>query len=66
MFTLTLDGGTKLGRKGLFACLDCGLVWSSTQPDKLADFIQKHCNTPSALTNRRSQCRLPLEGFAGP
>lgn len=39
---LTLDQGPRLNRDG-FACLDCGLVWSSTAPDELAVFIRKHC-----------------------
>ena len=25
-----------------YACLKCGLVWSSTSPDKLVEFIQKY------------------------
>jgi hypothetical protein len=33
----------RLAKEG-FACLDCGLVWSSTAPDKLAAFIHKHCD----------------------
>ena len=45
-FTLTLAGGTELGTEA-FACLDCGLVWSSTSPSKLAAFIEKHCNRKS-------------------
>ena len=40
---LTLTQGPQLEKKG-FACLDCGLVWSSTSPDKLAAFIRKHCD----------------------
>lgn len=27
-----------------FACLDCGLVWSSTPPTELDDFIREHCD----------------------
>ena len=33
----------RLAKEG-FACLDCGLVWSSTAPDKLASFIHRHCD----------------------
>ena len=33
----------RLAKEG-FACLDCGLVWSSTAPDELAAFIRKNCN----------------------
>jgi len=40
---LTLGQGPRLEEEA-FACLDCGLVWSSTPPDKLAAFIRKHCN----------------------
>ena len=45
-FAFTLVGGTDLSDEA-FACLDCGLVWSSTEPDKLAAFIQKHCDQTS-------------------
>jgi hypothetical protein len=45
-FTFTLAGGTELSEEA-YACLDCGLVWSSTSPEKLAAFIQKHCDQPS-------------------
>jgi len=27
-----------------FACLDCGFVWSFTEPKALEDFIRKHCD----------------------
>ena len=39
---LALTQGPELEEKG-YACLDCGLVWGSTSPAKLARFIQKHC-----------------------
>jgi hypothetical protein len=49
-FTFTLAGGTELSKEA-YACLDCGLVWSSTTPAKLAAFIQKHCDqTPDTPT----------------
>ncbi|MDB6116284.1 MAG: hypothetical protein JWO08_65 [Verrucomicrobiaceae bacterium] len=41
-FSLTAFGGTELAESG-FACLDCGLVWGSTPPDRLVAFIEKHC-----------------------
>ena len=40
---LTWGQGPRLAEEGL-ACLDCGLVWSSTSPEKLATFIRKHCD----------------------
>jgi hypothetical protein len=39
----TLTQGPQLADEG-FACLDCGLVWSSTAPEKLATFIRKSCD----------------------
>jgi hypothetical protein len=45
-FTFTLAGGTQLSEDA-HACLDCGLVWSSTEPEKLTAFIQKHCDKTS-------------------
>ena len=43
---LTLAPGSVLADEG-FACLDCGLVWSSTEPAELARFIRKHCDKDS-------------------
>ena len=43
---LTWGQGPQLADEG-FACLDCGLVWSSTSPEKLATFIRKHCDQTS-------------------
>ena len=43
---LTLTQGPQLAKKG-YACLECGLVWSSTSPAKLATFIKKHCDKTS-------------------
>src|SRR5580765_1202319 len=40
-FTLT-PGGIKLV-KDSYACLDCGLVWNFTDPEKLRKFIKKYC-----------------------
>ena len=40
----TWAGGTALSNEA-FACLDCGLVWSSTDADKLAAFLRKHGET---------------------
>lgn len=41
-FTFTL-GGTRFTSQPM-ACLDCGFAWTSTSPDKLRKFIQKHCD----------------------
>ena len=41
-FTFTL-GGTRFTSEAM-ACLDCGFAWTSTSPDKLRKFIQKHCD----------------------
>ncbi len=46
--SLTLAQWPQLAETG-FACLDCGLVWSSTSPDKLAKFIRKHCDKTSDI-----------------
>jgi len=50
-FAFTLLGGTKLTEQA-FACLDCGLVWSSTSAGELRMFMEKHCgwkpNGPAA------------------
>ena len=48
MFTFTLAGGTQLSDEA-YSCLDCGLVWSSTAPQKLAAFIEKHCDQKSDI-----------------
>jgi hypothetical protein len=42
MLASVLKSGTRLSEES-FACLDCGLVWSSTRPEALAEFMQKHC-----------------------
>ena len=42
-FAVTAYGGTEVAVNS-FACLDCGLVWSSTPPDRLAAFIAKNCD----------------------
>jgi hypothetical protein len=44
-FTFTL-GGTRLIAEAL-ACLDCGLAWNSTSPEKLRKYIQRHCDQTS-------------------
>jgi predicted nucleic-acid-binding Zn-ribbon protein len=41
-WTLTTLGGTTFLDEA-FACLDCGLIWSSTCPDELRGFIRVHC-----------------------
>lgn len=41
-FTFTLGGPRFTSRAT--ACLDCGFAWSSTSPEKLRRYIQKHCD----------------------
>src|SRR5438045_1652676 len=41
-FTFTL-GGTRFTNEAV-ACLGCGFAWTSTSPEKLRRFIQKHCD----------------------
>ncbi len=43
-FAVTAFGGTELAVEA-FACQDCGLVWTSTPPERLQAFIEKHCDT---------------------
>jgi hypothetical protein len=45
-FTLTLSQGPQLAKEG-YACLDCGLAWSSLVPEELAKFIRRHCEKTS-------------------
>jgi hypothetical protein len=40
--TLTTQRGTKLNSESC-ACLECGMVWSSTDPKALKEFIKKNC-----------------------
>ena len=40
--SLALTTGTSLGEES-FACLDCGIVWSLTNPVELKEFIARHC-----------------------
>lgn len=44
--SFTLTQGPQLADEG-FACVDCGLVWSSTVPGELATFMRKHCDKTS-------------------
>ncbi len=44
-FTLTL-GGTRLTGEAL-ACLDCGLAWDATSPEKLRRYVQRYCDKTS-------------------
>lgn len=46
-FAVTAFGGTELAVEAS-ACLDCGLVWSSTPPDRLQAFVEKHCDSGAA------------------
>jgi endogenous inhibitor of DNA gyrase (YacG/DUF329 family) len=41
----TLGEGTQCDGE-TFACLDCGLVWSSLSPQDLSEFITKNCEKP--------------------
>jgi hypothetical protein len=43
--TVTLNHGTMIEPES-YACLDCGSVWSQTDPHALKDFIAKHCKKP--------------------
>ena len=44
-FAVTAYGGTEIAVDA-HACLDCGLVWSTTPPDRLTAFIAKNCTLP--------------------
>jgi len=39
---MTLKNGSELQPES-FACLSCGMVYSSTDPTELKEFIKKHC-----------------------
>jgi hypothetical protein len=41
-FNLSLYGGVFTDGKS-FACLDCGLVWTSAAPHELRMFVKNHC-----------------------
>lgn len=41
-FCISLDGGVVVDNES-FACLDCGLIWSSASPEELRSFVKKHC-----------------------
>ena len=41
-FTLTTRPGTTLNPIS-YACLECGMVWSQTDPNALKEYINKHC-----------------------
>jgi len=41
-FSFLFSGGVLASDKS-FACLDCGLIWSSAAPDELRTFVKKHC-----------------------
>jgi DNA-directed RNA polymerase subunit RPC12/RpoP len=43
----TLGEGTSCDGE-TFACLDCGLVWSSLSPRDLSEFVTKNCVKPEA------------------
>lgn len=35
-------------RKEAWACLDCGLVWTTLAPAKLEKFLRRHCDSLAA------------------
>jgi hypothetical protein len=43
-WALTLQQGPHLDPEA-HACLDCGLVWSTTDKAELASFMRKHCDS---------------------
>ncbi len=43
LFAFTMSQGTEMADQA-HACLDCGLVWSTTDKAELASFMQKHCD----------------------
>jgi hypothetical protein len=43
-FAFTMSQGTEMTDQA-HACLDCGLVWSTTDKAELASFVQKHCGS---------------------
>jgi len=45
--TLTLTGGVSLAKEA-WACLDCGLVWTTLAPAKLEKFLRRHCHSVPA------------------
>jgi len=47
-WAFSLLGGTRFSKEA-FACLDCGLVWSSTSIQDLREFIAKHCEKGNPL-----------------
>ena len=40
--TLSISGGVPVAEES-FACLDCGLVWTVADKDKLLAFMESHC-----------------------
>jgi len=49
----TLKGGTRCN-EGAYACLDCGLVWTSLSAQELKDFITRCCKKPKPDPNEAS------------
>ena len=43
-WALTLNQGPDIQPEAQ-ACLDCGLVWSTTDKAELASFVRKHCDS---------------------
>jgi len=46
-FTVAQDSGARLATADASACLDCGLAWNSTSPEKLRRYVQRHCDQTS-------------------
>lgn len=42
-FTLTLFGGVEIWNDQVWACLDCGCLWSEINTTDLKTFIRRHC-----------------------
>ena len=47
LLALTLTGGVSLPNEA-WACLDCGLVWTTLAPAKLEKFLRRHCDSLAA------------------
>ena len=47
LLALTLTGGVSLPKEA-WACLDCGLVWTTVAPAKFEKFLRRHCDSLAA------------------
>jgi hypothetical protein len=50
--------GVRFHESPFFACLACGLVWSSLQPDELRAHVETHGDA-------KAKCRLPASKAYG-